>query len=386
MGLSAKVHAGVRRLYTSTRPRLRAIADCRPTPPRLRLGLVGFGTSGREHADVLASHPSCRLTAIVCRDPERKAEVERLGAKWLPDAATLFASETVDAVLITTPHPSHADLTVAALSRGLHVLCEKPLAIRVGDVEGIIAAAEAAEKVVAVVFQNRANLAYRRIADDMAAGTFGQILRVEISETYPRSEEYYSSAPWRGTWAGEGGGVLLNQAAHVLDRYLWLFGDPIAVTALTDTRAHPIEVEDTVSLLMRHADSMHGTITVTTAPSPITSRLSVIAENGTLDYVDGILKKARRTRQGAWEQSEAVALPQPTELLLAALYDNFARAVAGLEAPWVSAREAKRSVQLSNAAYLSAEASAVQVLPSAPSAFDLLLASKAEQGMEEPPE
>lgn len=384
MGLSARLHAGARRFYTRTRPRLRATADSGPPPPRVRMGLVGLGTIGREHADVLASHPSCRLTAIVSRDPARKAEVESLGALWFPDAETLFSSETVDAVLIATPHPSHADLTVAALSRGLHVLCEKPLAIRASDVDRIIAAAEAADRVVAVVFQNRANLAYRRIADDLAGGAFGRMLRVEISETYPRTGEYYSSAPWRGSWAGEGGGVLVNQAPHVLDRYLWLFGQPSAITAQTDTRAHPIEAEDTVSLLVRHADGMHGAITVTTAPSPMTSRLSVIAENGTLDYADGVLKTAHQTRQGAWERSEAVAPPQPTADLLAALYDNFARALAGLEAPWVSAREARRSVELSNAAYLSAAGGAVLALPSDTGAFDALLARRAGQEIAEP--
>jgi len=357
------LHPIFRRLNTWFRPRLKPVADISASPPPLRIGLVGLGAIGKLHARVLSQHEVCRLRAIVCRDASRRSEVEDMGAEWFSNTESLFASGRIDAVLIATPHSSHVDLARSALQHGLHVLCEKPLAMTAVETDRLAESMQKSDKVLAVVFQHRASAAFAQMKALLSTGQLGRLLRVEVLETFPRDSAYYASAAWRGTYAGEGGGVLVNQAPHVLDRYVWLFGLPSELCALTDTRAHEIEVEDTASLLLRHSDGLHGTISVTTAPSPALSTVSILAENGVLHYSDGILTSRRKGPQGQWTATEAVAPGLSTEAMLSRLYDNFACAAAGLDEPWVSFDEARRSLHMTDAAYLSVETGTFQPVP-----------------------
>ena len=137
------------------------------------------------------------------------------------------------------------------------------------------------------MFQSRFEPVYQRAKALLASGELGRIIRCEMLETFWRSDAYYRSKPWRATWKGEGGGVLLNQAPHVLDRYLWLCGIPKSVTGFCDTVMHNIEVEDTASAVLRHEDGHHGYLHVNTTECPWLSRTVIACDRGRITIQNG---------------------------------------------------------------------------------------------------
>src|SRR5687767_490094 len=228
-----------------------ALAESATRP--IRFGVIGVGTMGQEHASVIASNPALKLVGVTDAQVKTGRKVASdFACKWFDSAAEMIGSGDVDAVVIATPHWQHADLAIASLRAGLHVLCEKPLTVTVGQADEVLRVADESAGIFAVVHQKRFEPAYLGAKRLLESGELGPIYRCSMIESAWRSEAYYSSSPWRGTWKGEGGGVLLNQAPHILDRYAWLCGMPETIQARCDTNLHKIEVEDTASAIMRH--------------------------------------------------------------------------------------------------------------------------------------
>ncbi|MGH9799225.1 MAG: Gfo/Idh/MocA family protein, partial [Blastocatellia bacterium] len=280
--------------------------------------------------------------------------------------------------VIATPHWQHTELAITALRAGLHVVCEKPLAVSVAQADEVLHAAEQGQGRLTVVFQNRFEPAYQFVKSLLAGGEIGQMIRCEMTETFWRPEAYYKSSRWRGTWRGEGGGALVNQAPHILDRYVWLCGMPENVSGFCDTTLHQIEVEDSVSAIFRHAGGAHGHIHVSTVECPWISRTVIACDRGRITVENGKVSICRlhdsiraRTAVETKHFGDIVGetlefggtLLNSVEELLARFYENFALAVAGLQPLFVTAAEARQSVELANAIGLSSATGRTVQLP-----------------------
>jgi len=198
-----------------------------------------------------------------------------------------------DLAVIASPHPLHADLAIRALDAGMHVLVEKPLASRPSEARAMAEAAERAKRVLAVALQHRFREEVRRAREIVRSGVIGSIHRAVVVSTYPKRAEYYRAAPWRGTWAGEGGGVLLNQGQHDLDTLVHLLGMPTRVMGWARTRALPIEAEDTVEAMLEWENGTLGSVHVTSAASDPPSRIELVGSKGALRLTPGALDVSR---------------------------------------------------------------------------------------------
>ncbi|MDA0577848.1 MAG: Gfo/Idh/MocA family oxidoreductase, partial [Verrucomicrobia bacterium] len=213
---------------------------------------------------------------------ERMATFPNVKAFAKPE--DMYASGTVDAVVVATPHYSHPDLSMAALARGLHVLVEKPIAVHKQEAERLIRAARPGGPLLAVMLNQRTDPRYRKMREIVQGGELGRLQRVTwIITDWFRTDAYYKTGAWRGTWAGEGGGLLMNQCQHQLDLLQWMFGMPRAVRAWCGLgKRHAIEVEDEVTAYLEYADGATGLFVASTGEAPGVNRLEVAGELGRL--------------------------------------------------------------------------------------------------------
>ena len=262
---------------------------------QVRLGIIGLGNMGGAHAkQILANKINrCVLTAICDTDPARFKDFPDL-----PQFAShkkLLKSGLVDAILIATPHYSHPPIGLAAFQAGIHVLSEKPLGVHKADCERFIAGHAGTNLVFSEMFCQRTDPYYIKIRELVRGGQLGAIRRANwIITNWFRSEAYYASGGWRATWAGEGGGVLLNQCPHNLDLFQWICGMPQRVRAYCSLgKYHQIEVEDEVTAYLEYASGATAVFITTTGEAPGTNRLEITGENGKLVYENNVITFTR---------------------------------------------------------------------------------------------
>ena len=250
----------------------------------VRLGVIGLGNIGAAHAGNVATGKisRCELTAVCNRSAEKLSAYPQ--AKHFTRSEELIASGRVDAVLIATPHFDHTPTGMAALQQSLHVLVEKPISVHKADCERLIAAHKNPRQVFGAIFNQRTDPYYLKIREMIHGGELGEIRRMNwIITNWFRSKAYYASSGWRATWAGEGGGVLLNQCLHNLDLFQWLFGMPKRVRGFCGLgRYHDIEVEDDVTAYFEYTNGATAGLVTSTGEAPGTNRLEIAAENGRL--------------------------------------------------------------------------------------------------------
>ena len=261
---------------------------------KVRLGIIGMGNMGSGHAKNLMDGkvPEIEITAVADRKESRRQWCkENLpeNVKIFEEGKDLIAAEDVcDAVLIAVPHYQHPELSIDALQHNLHVMCEKPAGVYTKQVREMNEVAKKTNRVFAMMFNQRTNCVYRKIKQMVADGTIGQLKRVNwIVTDWYRTQFYYDSGDWRATWAGEGGGVLLNQDPHQLDLLQWMFGMPVKIHAFChEGKWHDIEVEDDVTAYMEFENGATGVFVTTTGDAPGTNRLEVTGTLGKLvcDY------------------------------------------------------------------------------------------------------
>ncbi len=256
---------------------------------KVRLGLIGIGNIGSAHFNSILSGktPEIELAAVADRDAGRRVWAEsRLSGstKIFTEGAELIQSGTCDAILIAVPHYQHTELAIMGFSFGLHVLCEKPAGVYTKQVREMNEAAIKSGLTFAMMFNQRTNCVYRKMHDLITGGELGDIKRVNwiITDWY-RTQIYYDSGDWRATWAGEGGGVLLNQCPHNLDLLQWICGMPSQVRAFCHNgKWHDIEVEDDVTAYLEYPNGATGVFITSTADAPGTNRFEVTTEMGKL--------------------------------------------------------------------------------------------------------
>lgn len=262
--------------------------------PRLRLVAIGAGSQifGAPHARAI-EELGLEVAAVHDVDPVRvRAVAEPRGWPVAADLDALLASPA-DLAVVVSPHPFHAEHVIRALEAGRHVLVEKPLAARPSEARAMVAAAEKAGRVLAVALQHRHRPEVRHARDLVARGALGRIERAVVVATYPKRADYYRAAPWRGTWAGEGGGVLLNQGQHDLDALVHLVGMPARVSGWARRRHLPIETEDTVEAMLEWPDGALGSVFVSSAASDPPTRIELVGSLAWLRITPGRLEYAR---------------------------------------------------------------------------------------------
>jgi predicted dehydrogenase len=220
----------------------------------------------------------------VCSRSRQKAEdyAAKYKIKAYTHVAEMVRKEQIDVVIICTPHPNHREPAIAALDAGAHVLVEKPLASSLEDCDAMIEASKRAGKQIGVVCQRRWYLPAMRIREAIDAGKIGKPVFGTVNMLGWRDESYYESDPWRGTWKGEGGGVLVNQAPHQLDMLYWFMGEIEECYGLWSNLNHPyIEVEDTAMAILKFKNGAVANIIVSNSQKPgIFGKVHVHGDNG----------------------------------------------------------------------------------------------------------
>jgi predicted dehydrogenase len=251
----------------------------------INIAIVGCGTIAPTHADAIAEAPEIGARVTACCDivPEKaQAFAEKYGLRAMSWAEAL-ADPDIDAVSICTPSGLHTDLGVEAMLAGKHVVIEKPLDVTPEACDRLIAAQRETGKVLACISQHRFDPATIFVRDALERGDLGKTALAEARVTWYRTQQYYDSGDWRGTWALDGGGCLMNQGVHTVDLMLWLCGPATSVYAQTRTLGHErIEVEDCVAATVTFANGAIGTIIASTAAYPgFPVRLAVHGTHGT---------------------------------------------------------------------------------------------------------
>lgn len=345
---------------------------------KLKIGIVGMGNMGSDHARrILAGEvPGMELGGVCDADESRLASWKPRGVPIHTSYESLLSSG-IEAVLIATPHFSHVRFGVRALEAGLHVLVEKPIAVQKADAEQLLAAHTKPNQVFAAMFNQRTDPLYIKIKQLLDAGELGKLQRVAwtITDWY-RTQAYYNSGGWRASWAGEGGGVLINQCPHQLDLYQWLFGMPARVRAFCHFgRYHDIEVEDSVTAYFEHASGASAVFITTTGEAPGTSRLEIAGERGKLVAEGGKLHFSRneiatgehlRTATGSFSRPEVWEIDIPVSgrgEQHVGILKNFAGACLRGEPLIAPAAEGVHSVELANAMLLSSAQEKTLTLP-----------------------
>jgi predicted dehydrogenase len=262
---------------------------------KVKLGVIGMGNMGSAHVKTVSGGiiPGMELGAVADRLPARRDWAKNFLPPGFPvfeEGSELIKSGLVDAVLIAVPHYQHPPLAIEAFRAGVHVLCEKPAGVYTKQVREMNRAAGESGLVFAMMFNQRTNSYFRKMRELVQGGSLGAIKRTSwIITNWYRPQVYYDSGDWRATWAGEGGGVLLNQCPHNLDLFQWICGMPRAVWAFCHNgKWHDIEVEDDVTAYLEYPNGATGTFITSTADAPGTNRFEITLEWGKLVNEDNV--------------------------------------------------------------------------------------------------
>ena len=237
---------------------------------KIKTAVIGCGKVGHFHARAFQACPESELVACLGRDMKKTEEFAAIyGIQAFTDLETMVRETGVQAVSICTPHPNHADIAVRCCELGLHIAIEKPLAASLEDCDAIIEAAKKNNVVGTTICQRRFYKPAQRVKKAIDDGKLGKPILGTVNMLGWRDMNYYHSDPWRGTWKGEGGGVLINQAPHQIDLLLWYMGEVEELYGMWDTLNHPeLEVEDTAACVIRFKNGAIGNIVVSNSQNP----------------------------------------------------------------------------------------------------------------------
>ncbi len=351
----------------------------------LSVAIVGCGIIGLNHARAIARHPRLTITALVDAVPTAATEladqvVSELGGarpalyERLQDA---LATSPIDLVVVCTPSGLHVRLADEALAAGKHVVIEKPLDVsmpRAREIAGLAAEAATRGLVVSVISQHRFDPSSVAVAQAVRDGRFGRLTSGIASVAWWRSQEYYDSGQWRGTWELDGGGAVMNQGVHTVDLLVWFLGRPVDVYAHTALLAHDrVDVEDVAVATVRFESGALGVIHATTAAYPgLSVRVQVHGDRGSAIIDDDQLEYFYAAGDEAFDATGSSAHNQASTLVPAGelrggdrgpdvfvaghlrQYEDIVEAITTRREPGVRVEDALLSLAVVRAVYLSA--------------------------------
>ena len=316
--------------------------------------MIGAGNISATHVRTLAGIAGVTLAGVYGPRLERAQAVADIGGgRGYDSLERMFAAESPDMVIVGTPSGLHGEHAAAAVRHGIHVLVEKPLEITVARVDALIAHASERGVTLGVVFQDRVKPGVRALKAAVDAEPFGRVALIRAQVPWWRPPEYYRDSRWRGTWALDGGGALMNQGIHTVDLLLWLCGPVTRVSGKAVTRCHDIEVEDTAVAILEFASGAIGTLEATTCAYPGRPRRIEISGAAGTAILDGD-RFAPDAQPAADAPPQNVASPvvsdvSPHRDVIA----DFIEACRRRRPPVCGGLDGRRSVQLIEAIYAS---------------------------------
>jgi UDP-N-acetyl-2-amino-2-deoxyglucuronate dehydrogenase len=335
----------------------------------MKFGIIGAGSISNIHAAAIEAIEGSSLHSVY--HPRGETLSAMYQARSFSNLDEFLADPELEIVTIATPSGAHLDPTLAALQAGKHVICEKPLEITTTRIDQLISAATASGKTLAAILNRRFTPAMTEFKAACEQGRFGKITSASCYIKWFRDQAYYDSAPWRGTWALDGGGALMNQGIHAIDALLHLAGPVKSVQAGTACLAHErIEVEDSAVAILEFENGAHGVIegsTCTWSKNGHPVRLQICGTEGSVFLADETLEVWEFKNQADRDQKIRDTLMQGTQPSLGgsdpkaiqALQHqrNFEEVLTAIHAgrePSTSTTEARKSVALIQAIYQSA--------------------------------
>lgn len=251
---------------------------------KFRFGIIGCGTIGPWHANGIKALDEAELVAVCDCIPERADKMAQdYNAKAYIDYLEMINSPDIDAVCICTPSGMHADMAIDAARAGKHVLAEKPIDVNLSKIDQMISGCRMAGIKLGVIFQRRTSPLWGQLKQAVAKGSLGKMVLADAYLKYHRAQSYYDSGEWRGTWALDGGGALMNQGVHMVDILQWIMGPVESVFAHADHLARNIEVEDTAVAVLKFANGAFGVLEGTTSVYPgLEHRLELHGDKGSI--------------------------------------------------------------------------------------------------------
>ncbi len=323
-------------------------------------GLIGCGRIANNHIKAITSMDSARLAAVCDIDDARLAAAkEQYGCQTYSDYCEMLKNPGIQIVNICAPSGLHARMAIDAMNAGKHVLVEKPMAMSLKEAAAMIAAAEKNGVKLGVVHQNRFNKAIVKLRRALEEGRFGKLTHGALTVRWHRDKNYYDQAPWRGTWAQDGG-CLMNQSIHNIDLLQWMMGPVESVFAYTATNAREIEGEDAAVAVLKFKNGAFATIEASTTvyPCNLEETLHLFGTTGTVGVGGVAVNKIEAWRfEGV---DEAVVLTdqdkEPPNVYGFGHYDiirDFTDAVASDRRPAVPGEEGRKAVEIILAIYHS---------------------------------
>jgi len=354
---------------------------------KVRFGMIGVKGIGKTHINGILSTEEAELLAISdINEEEGRSAASTYGVKWYNDYEKMLELEELDAVTICTPHYLHYPMVMKTLDSVKHVLVEKPMAITMGEADKMIANARRRGLKLGVVFQYRTDPVNRQIKRLIETGELGRIYRVCMEACCFRTQSYYNRDAWRGRWATEGGGALINQTIHDLDLLGWFVGKPSRLQGQISTLYHDIEVEDIASAIILFDNGAHGVVQVGVVDAVETTRLEICGEKGKIVKEEGKTQHATLGRplkeyvaeERVWDVGihyDWRELKPETETIVGhtAVIKDFAQAILGDKEPMVNGENGRISLELMNAIILSSFEGKAVSFPLNRDAYDKLM-------------
>jgi UDP-N-acetyl-2-amino-2-deoxyglucuronate dehydrogenase len=327
-----------------------------------RLGLVGCGRISKNHFDAIEKVDGINLVAVADIVPERAAAAGL--AKGVPafdSLQSMVAGVECDIVTVSTPSGLHPVLGIEAARAGKHVVTEKPVAISLAGADALIDACAEAGVELFVVKQNRLNPAIQLVKRAVDKGRFGRIHSANCTVRWARPQEYYDQAPWRGTWAMDGG-AFMNQASHYVDLIQWLAGPVESVVAMTATQLRKIEAEDSGAAVLRFRNGAIGVLDVTmlTYPKNLEGSLTILGDRGSVKIGGTAVNRVETWLFEDYDDDdklvEAAATAPPSVYGFGheGYYRNVVRVLRGDGVPDTNGVEGRKSLEIILAIYESA--------------------------------
>ncbi|MCX7782985.1 MAG: Gfo/Idh/MocA family oxidoreductase [Meiothermus sp.] len=323
----------------------------------MRVAIAGVGVAGGWYAGIVRGLGGVELVAAM---RSRGGDTGAIECGWGVPCFTTWEEvllQKPDVLIVATPSGLHYAQAKAALEAGVHVLVDKPLTLKVEEALELVALARRHNRRLGVLFPRRSDPVYQAVKQALDSGVLGQPVLLSITMPYYRSPEYYRSAAWRGTWALDGGGILMNQGIHLVDLALWWLGRAVQVNALSATLTHTIEVEDTVAVNARFENGALLNLCGTTASQPGSAHtLELCGTRGSL-RIEG--EQVVRWDVPGFPRPEADPdTPTDRQVSLAGhrrIIEDFIGAVREERDPLVSGAEGVKSLEFVEAAYASAQ-------------------------------
>jgi len=345
---------------------------------KLGFGIIGCGVIHRWHASAIQSLGGDVAEVVaVCDVVEQRAKdaAEKLGATAYTDIHEMLRDKRVDIVTVGTPSGMHIDHAIEAVMAGKHVIVEKPFDINLDKVDRFIAAAKDAGVYITCVSQTRYAPGVRQLHEWLDSGKLGKLIYADATVKWHRTQEYYNSGDWRGTWALDGGGALMNQGIHYADQLRWAMGNPKSLFAYASTGGHDIEVEDVVTASIQFENGGIGSLTATTCAYPgFEQTLDIFGTEGSVRMADQEVIAAHFVNGEKYERPEAKAAGATASDPAAVgsynhglQFRDFVDAINNKRKPFVGAREGREALETVLAVYESARTGQPVTFPLRPS-------------------